>query len=216
MNNIIIQVINNDENLYDGDLRHYFKIIFSSPGIRNPYHNLRHYLHTTCSVYMGGKEMGYPDKYGKRAFRALLVAALFHDYDHSGKNGNDADEIKRAIAGFKNNILKEDADIADEIVGLIKATQYPHADDIQNSLGAALLCDADMSQNFSDVWMQQILIGLATEKEIIPINLLEKQIDFLPNISFSTDWAKSNYSEGVIREKIDNVMKLLDILRKDK
>lgn len=213
MNNIIITIINNEEGLYEGNLCHYFKVIFNSSGIHNPYHNLRHYLHTTCSVYTGAKYMGYYKKYGKRNFRALLIAALFHDLGHSGKIGNDKREICCAIEKTKQHILKDDKDLLQDITNFIKSTEFPHNHSNIPSDGEALLRDADMCQNFSDVWMQQIIIGLASESELQPIELLKKQLEFLPNIKFATDWAKNEYSDDVIKEKINYAKELLEILK---
>lgn len=53
------EIIGNEENLYEGKLILYFRILFcNSTNLKNPYHNFRH-------------------------TRNLLIAALFHDFDHT-------------------------------------------------------------------------------------------------------------------------------------
>ena len=47
MNSTILNIVNNREGLYEGDLKQYFKMVFEAPNVFNPYHNFRHMLHMT-------------------------------------------------------------------------------------------------------------------------------------------------------------------------
>ena len=209
--NILLLVINNLEGLYEGNLQYYFKLIFNSPNIFRPYHNFRHMMHVLCSAYIGGKFMNYHKLFGKRAFRALLIAAMFHDYAHSGVMGNDKAEVARAIRTMKKHLLKEDLDLVSEITNLIKATQFPHIN-CEPSLGVDLIRDCDMSQVLSEVWIQQVIFGLAQEMKLTPLEILERQIDFVSAIKFKTAWAKKTFGP-YIKSRVNETEQLLTIVR---
>lgn len=50
------QLINNKYNLYEGNLRAYFQIIFhKAKNLNNPYHNFRHMMHVTWLSYLACK-----------------------------------------------------------------------------------------------------------------------------------------------------------------
>ncbi|MEZ4114149.1 MAG: hypothetical protein R3B65_01675 [Candidatus Paceibacterota bacterium] len=59
--------------------------------------------------------------------RDLLIAALFHDFNHSGKSrGKDGEEIEVALMSLRHYILPEDRDRLIFISNIIKATQFPY------------------------------------------------------------------------------------------
>lgn len=80
----LIGVIDDELNLYDGNLRYYFKVVFEKArNLNNPYHNFRHIFHVTWLCYKAlayYKENNKP--IDKNDARALLIAAMFHDFDH--------------------------------------------------------------------------------------------------------------------------------------
>ena len=196
----LLEIINNKESLYQGDLRYYFKVLFfKAPNLTAPYHNFRHMLTVTAQVYNGAKYMEY-DKVGKDRFRALLIAALFHDFAHSGKVGNDKLEVERAIRALYHHLHEDDTPLLSEIEGLISITEFPHGV-CDPSTAGKILRDADMAQSFSDVWMQQILFGLAEERGVAPIVQLQDQINFLSNLKFYTPWGET------FKEKLTNRIK---------
>lgn len=53
----LTDIISNKENLYSGDLKHYFKCLFNSRGAANPYHNIRHSCTVLVRCYEGLKYM---------------------------------------------------------------------------------------------------------------------------------------------------------------
>src|SRR5680860_64576 len=108
----IFQVLENAKELYEGDLWHYFRVIYEAPNVDNPYHNFRHLMHVMCQVYVGGQFMKYYELFGGRSFRALLIAAMFHDYAHDGIMGNDKIEVDRSIAKAQEHLLPIDNDLA--------------------------------------------------------------------------------------------------------
>lgn len=188
-NSQILEIINNSEGLYEGNLRYYFKLVFDAPNVNNPYHNFRHMLHVLCNAYVAGVFCRFAEIFGKRRFRALLIASALHDYGHSGKMGNDSLEIAILLNKFDSLILYEDRDLIPFIRDYITYTQYPYANEVI-SLGAEILRDADMSQTLTNVWLQQIIFGLAAEREISPLQSLKDQITYLRSMKFYSPWGK--------------------------
>ena len=205
--NYIAKIINNSEGLYEGDLRYYYKFIFYSPNANNPYHNFRHMIHVMCSVYEAAKFSSLPP----RKFRGLLLGGLVHDYAHSGKMGNDRQEILVALKSLKEFILDEDKYLLPEIEEWLWATEFPYSDK-PISMDAGILRDADASQAFSDAWLQQNVFGLAAEMNIPATTCLEKEIEYLENLKFYSDWGREVLFPKVSK-KIFEVKELLDLLR---
>jgi HD superfamily phosphodiesterase len=212
INGSIPQIVNNSDGLYEGDLRHYFKVVFEkAQNLSNPYHNFRHIFHV---VYLCYKAIHYYEgKIGKRDARALLIAAMFHDFNHRGKTGNDDLNIILALRGLWDNILEEDKPLFPLMVKLIQATEYPHKTPGEElSLLAQILRDADISQAFSLAWIQQIVFGLAGEMGMPTKAILEMQGKFLASIKFQTTWAKEEYPKEVILAKVTEANELLACL----
>ncbi len=211
----IVPIIRNDAGLYDGNLIHYFRVVFlKSQNIRNAYHNLRHMLHVLWLCYQAVlfyQKTKTPLR--RHQVSVLLIAALFHDYDHSGQLGEDDLNIERAIRGLKKNLLDEDMDIFEEIVDCIRPTQYPHVrPSAELTLSQQILRDADMSQALSVAWLQQVVVGLATEWSKSPLDVLRAQGGFHRNLTFSTAWANEMFPPAVIEAKIAEAEALLGFL----
>jgi len=99
------KIIANDERLYEGDLTLYFRtLFFKSRNLHNPYHNFRHMLHV---LWLCHQACGYyQNRLTPRRMRNLLIAALFHDFDHPGhphpgEGDPDRINIPIAIAGLR-------------------------------------------------------------------------------------------------------------------
>lgn len=189
---VIFQVLSNSKGLYDGDLWPYFSAIFKAPNVINPYHNFRHLMYVMCAAHEGGEFMNYHELFGKRSFRALLIAAMFHDYGHDGKMGNDEAEVDRSIMSVKEHLLPSDYDLIDAISNFIRATQFPYVECEQN-MGTDIIRDADISQVFDDEWIQQIIFGLSREMGINEFQMLELQLKFIPAMVFHTPWAEEMF-----------------------
>ena len=165
------EIVKNEHGLYEGNLIYYFRVVFNhAQNLRNPYHNFRHMCHVlylcykACVFYSGFE----PKKMNPREMRNLLISALFHDFDHTGKGGSkeypDSINISRAIAGIAIHILPEDNDYLVDIINLIKTTEFPYTVPAEkvNLLGQVLR-EADLSQALSVAWMQQVVFGLSEE-----------------------------------------------------
>jgi len=208
----LLGILTNAEDLYDGDLAHYFRaVFFNAQNLSNPYHNFRHIFHVlwlcneACRFYA---KKGEP--LTKRQVRNLFIAAMFHDFNHTGMSGNDDLNIEFALRGLEKHLMLEDKEHLPEITGLIKATQFPYA--IPSSdldLSGQIIRDADMCQALSVAWMQQVVIGLADEWDKKPIDVLRMQAPFLQKLEFLTEWAQQAFD---LEEKIDEAKGLLELL----
>ena len=211
------KVIANEERLYEGELTLYFRILFfKSSNLHNPYHNLRHTLHV---VWLSHKACRYyQSQLSPRQMRNLLITALFHDFDHPGHPHPGEDEpdrvnIQIAVAGLRRYIMPDDRVYLPEIESLIEATQYPYTTESDKlDLLGKIIRDADLAQALSSVWIQQVVIGLAQEWEVEPIEVLRKQIAFLAHLPFNTDWARKLFPREFVQAKIEEAERLLQLL----
>lgn len=212
-------IISNESGLYEGNLISYFRAIFNhARNLNNPYHNFRHIFHVlwlcydACLFYVQ-KNSG---QINGRQIRNLLIAAMFHDFDHSGRTGQDDLEIARAIRGLEKYIADEDLPYLSEIKEMILGTEFQSKHIIpaeKLSLGGKILRDADVSQALSNVWIQQILFGLGTEMGLTPMKVLEMQEGFLINLHFNTEWAQARFNQAVVQAKIAEARALLSFLK---
>jgi hypothetical protein len=208
----IPQAINNEAGLYEGDLKYYFKVIFLNAQNRfHPYHNLRHMLHVFWMCYQAC--VHYSDSMSPEEKRILLIASLFHDFDHSGMSGNDDLNIARAIRGLEKYLLNEDQIYLDEIAKIIKATEFPYTIPThQLSHCQKIIRDADIAQVFSVAWIQQVILGLAKEWGKPPLDVLQMQEGFLKGINFGTTWARELFPQEIIDGKIKENREIIAIL----
>jgi len=214
----IVQVIRNEAGWYEGDLVQYFKaLFFRSQNIRHPYHNLRHMLHVAwlCHDAIGFYRVT-PSSLTLRGARNLLIAALFHDFDHSGQFGNDDLNIERAVRGFRAHIAPDDERYADSIARIIRASEFPHKrvepEDVQEDLAIDILRDADVSQALSVARLQQVIVGLASEWGKSPLEVLKAQKGFHQGLRFRTGWASTKFPPHIVEAKIREAEDLLAIL----
>ena len=208
----IIDIITNKDNTYEGDLKHYFRAIFEAPNVDHPYHNLRHMLHVMWAVHEAG--VYYDTQISKRTLRNMLIAALFHDYDHVGKTGNDAENIIRALQGLNKYLLEEDRDWDNlhVITRCIDATEFPHKE-LTGGLGLPeqIVRDADVAYTLNTVWIQTVLRGLSQEMNLSAQQLLKGQEPFLKSLKFETEWAQNHYGL-LIDRRISEAKEMYSVL----
>jgi hypothetical protein len=155
----------------------------------------------------------YADELAKRDRRNLLIAALFHDFDHLGNQSPDQLNINRAIAGLRVHVSKEDLPHLTTIEALIQATHYPYLIPSESlELPARIIRDADVGQTLTVAWIQQVIFGLAAEWGEKPMELLEMQ--FVP-VPFTVQHrvGAQHFSKRVHRRKIKEATELLSLLR---
>lgn len=207
----IHQILNNEEKLYKGTLSYYFKImVLHATNLNNPYHNMRHMLHVMWMCYQAC--VYYKDQLTKEEMRILLIAAIFHDFDHLGRGGLDGVNIQLALLALHKHCAPEDRKNVSKIGALLRVTEYPHRfDESTLTLSECILLDADMSQAFSDAWIQQIVVGLGTELSRSVPEMLAGQKAFLDNIQPYTSWGREWMMEKKKRV-IDEAEALLAML----
>ncbi|HWP61302.1 MAG TPA: HD domain-containing protein [Candidatus Paceibacterota bacterium] len=205
-------ILRNDHGLYQSTLVHYFRVIVHNAGnLSHPYHNFRHMFHVTWLCHEAC--LYYRDVLTPRQMRNLLVAALFHDYDHSGKTGPDQHNIDRAIAGLRTHHAPEDAEYLSEIEALIRATHFPYNIPVEElDLCGKIIRDADMGQAFSVAWIQQVVIGLGVEWGKSVREVLDIQPKFLANLTFYTEWGRRMFPRKDIDAKIAEARELAALL----
>jgi len=213
----IPEIIGNDRGLYEGDLAAYFRaLIFHATNLVRPYHNLRHMLHVTWLCYQAAEF--YRDRMTPRQIRNLLIAALFHDFDHPGHPHPGVDDpdginIRRAIAALRRHIALEDRPFLPTIGALIEATHYPYIVAGEPlDLSGQIIRDADLAQALSPIWIQQVVIGLAREQRVSPLDILKMQPAFLAALSFNTEWARERFPARLVAAKIAEAERLLALL----
>ncbi len=208
----LCKVARNTAGVYEGDLLHYYRVVRRKAQnlSRNGYHNFRHIFHVAYMSHEAARF--YSDQLTKQEARTLIIAALFHDFDHPGMRGDDDLNIIRAVRRMREHLLPEDAPYADEIESLIKATQYPYVIEEKDlSLSARALRDADVSQTFSVAWVQQVIYGLAAEWGMSATEVLQLQEPFLRSLKFHSSWARYTFPNVDIESKIAEARDLLEV-----
>ena len=214
------KIIRNEECLYESDLTEYFRVLFfKSSNLYNPYHNFRHMLHVLWLCHKACRY--YQNRLAPRQMRNLLIAALFHDFDHPGHPHPGVDDpdrinIEIALTGLRQYIMPTDRPFLLEIEALIRTTQYPYKIGSEKlDLLGKIIRDADLAQALSSVWIQQVVIGLAQEWGVTPLEALRKQVPFLASLRFSTDWAAELFPPEFVQAKIEEAERLLQLLESE-
>lgn len=205
--NDMIKMIRNANDRYEGDLIYYFNLVMKAPNAYAPYHNVRHMLHVFWEAYDGGVQMGL----NPRELRNLLIAALMHDYNHTGAKGDDQINIDRSIIGLDTHALDMDRPHLLDIRNTIRATKFPYTEEVFTT-NQLILRDADQSQTFSLVWIHNILYGLGREMEMSYEQMLRMQRPFLEKLKFSTKWGQNKF-EPLIEPRlklVDDMIALLE------
>lgn len=210
----LIEVFTDPRGIYSGNLKHYARIIFSAPNIHHGYHGLRHMLHVTWVCYKACEYYARIRGLTPHQMRLLLIAAIFHDYGHMGRKGDDVINLDVAVTAMRQSLLPEDLPYTNDIEQIMRATQYPHVDlGSAETLEQSIIRDADISQVFGVAWIGDILGGLGREYEMTPLEMLEVQLNFLNTVHFSSDFGRVFFGTEAIYAKINESKDLLAILK---
>ena len=177
-----------------------------SPNAYVPYHNVRHMLHVFWETYDGCVYMNL----SKIEMRILLISALFHDYNHTGKKGDDSINIKRAFEALDEYLLEEDKKYISDIKRAISSTEYPYDENKKFNINDLILRDADQSQTFSSVWIQSVLYGLE-ELGMSYEQMLKLQRPFLEKMKFHTEWGIKKF-QPLIESRLKLVDKMISAM----
>lgn len=147
----------------------------------------------------------YKDEYELSLYDKLILglAALFHDFNHSGGRLKDSENIELALVSLKEfiNTFTKYEYIRTAVEKIIIATEFPHLD-IELDILQKIIRDADTMGGIIEGW-QSVVSNLASEynktlKEFIP-----SQIKFLDTVKFNTDYCNQllqSNKEGIIEE----------------
>jgi hypothetical protein len=112
----------------------------------------------------------------------------FRSPGHSGSQYPDRRNIGVAIAVLRRDVLPADRGALPAIEAAIRATEFPYRTSASSlDLAAKIIRDADLAQVLSPVWIQQIVIGLAKEAGLAPLEMLRSQRWFLGALRFNTE-----------------------------
>lgn len=183
--------------------------------LKAPYHN--HY-HVTCMVANCYEAARFEDL-SEEDTRRLLIAALFHDFDHTAGKYDDMVNIKIAsvtIAALKGAGLLQAAD--EEVIrGLILVTQYPFVHEPQ-SVMQRIIRDADLMQPYEEDNVKLVKQYLGLKKEVE--TKLGHQITtaeyvaglerfFKEEVTWYTSWGLRKSQEHGYEAKVSRLLKSL-------
>lgn len=171
-------------------------VLGNNPSNDLPYHNLTHTLSMVLCCYEAGTHYNLP----LVSLRPLCVAALFHDYDHSGGAQSDSANISNAISGFLHqnclNSFPWYTEYATQVPRFIAVTEYPYVLS-PVCIEERILRDCDLLSIIYDDWYDRIIIGLGMEmsvkygRTVTEYEMVKGQIDFLGSVKLFTDWGRS-------------------------
>jgi hypothetical protein len=202
-----LDIINRHPELQKG----FSWIIKNSKSNDLPYHNFNHLLTVVRYTYGACRFYELTEKEEKE----MLMAALFHDVNHSGGKETDDLNVKVAKLTVLDFINDYDIDIdGDEVCRIIDATQYPYVIEPEDmDLKQQIIRDADLLQALEPNWIQQIIMGLSEEMNIPIEVMISGQRKFLMNAQFNTNWGifwkEQRWKE--VKEKLDKLEKLYNL-----
>ena len=170
------------------------------------YHNIEH-VKTIVSLV---EEIGAESGLNKKDIEILKIAAWFHDIGHlkiweghEKESASFADDFLSKMNFPKRKVKK--------VIGCILATKIPHT---PKNLLEKVICDADIAHvGFENFFELSDLLKLEIEKrknkKLSTKEWLVKNIAFIENNDFHTDYAKSKFE----LIKSSNLLKLKNKIR---
>lgn len=162
-------------------------INLTNPSNHLPYHGIDHLF----SVFEHTKLVLENDSTVKGLLKDtdLLIAALFHDYDHSGGKATDDVNINNAIQGVSIFHTANPEFDLNNVIYLIRCTQYPYVvSDEELTTEAKLLRDSDMCYLLQDLSIVKLYSGLRAEFGNSLDDFLNNQYKFISNLKFEIDY----------------------------
>ena len=172
--------------------------------VENDYHNNEHMINVFNNAMMLFNH--YKDEYGLSPYDKLTLglAALFHDFNHSGGKLKDSENIELALSSLKEFLDINKLDLYSDIKNIIIATECPHLDIDLDPL-QKIIRDADTMGGIIDGW-QSVVKNLASEYNKTLEEFIPTQIKFLNSVKFNTDYCNQllkDNKERIISELND-------------
>lgn len=186
-----LKKFNEFKDLTDKDISDIFysakTYILENNIVENDYHNNEHMINVFNNAMVLFEN--YKDEYGLTPYDKLILglAALFHDFNHSGGKLKDSENIELALASLKDFLSSIDkSDLYNDIKNIIVATEFPHLDIDLDSL-QKIIRDADTMGGIIEGW-QSVVKNLASEYNKTLMEFIPTQIKFLNSVKFNTDY----------------------------
>ena len=163
-------------------------IIKNSDSNYSPYHNLNHNITVTNFAYYIGQSEGLK----KEEMKELLIAAIFHDFNHTAGEKKDDTNIQNSKNGVKKFIEEKDVDVdLEKVYDIINATEYPYTiDNDKLTKQQEIIRDADLMQLLEPTRLQANWLGLSKEVGVSFVEWLKAQKKFVSNCEFNTSLGK--------------------------
>ena len=170
-------------------------IIENSNSNSLPYHGITHTFEVfeACANYV----MDNPEQ--NIHAHELLIAALFHDFNHSGGKLPDSENVRIAIDGMvqflyeKNMLDSFDVELAAYV---IMATQFPYVlDETELNIEGRIIRDADMYQSMKNESIVKLYYGLRTEINMSMEDFCAMESKFLGNMKLNTEYFRQMWSQ---------------------
>lgn len=170
----------------------------------NPYHNNHHLLgvfRSAMKLTIGHLET--------KDITEIGLAALFHDFNHSGGKLTDTENIKLAITELSvfhiNNVqlfTDKGIDVGNSYV-LMNITEYPHKREPE-TIQEKIIRYSDMLQYYDENWFLNVVMGFLNKEVGLSIkDSIENQIKFVNNVKFYTEgdlYIRSESQNQILRE----------------
>lgn len=175
--------------------------------VDNAYHNNEHMINVFNNSMLLFNH--YKEEYELTPYNKLCLglAALFHDFNHSGGKLGDKENIELALVALKQFLDEcNKLDLYNDIKNIIIATEFPHLDIDLDPL-QKIIRDADTMGGIIDGW-QSVVTNLASEYNKTLEDFIPSQIKFLNGAKFNT-----HYCNQLLK---DNKEKIIEELNKMK
>ena len=217
-----LKKFNEFKDLTDKDISEIFynakTYILEKNIVENDYHNNEHMINVFNNAMLLFDH--YKDEYGLTTYDKLILglAALFHDFNHSGGKLKDSENIELALAALKefiDTITKSDMWynrkmvnmlVYNSIEKIITATEFPHLD-IDLDILQKIIRDADTMGGIIDGW-QSVVKNLASEYNKTLVEFIPTQIKFLNSVKFNTD-----YCNQLLKDNKDQIITELNNMK---
>lgn len=195
-------------------LRKAFKyVVEQNSSNRGPYHHLNHMMRVMGYANLGAQY----HKLNSIDRLELLVACIFHDYNHSLGLYSDSYNVSYAVKGVKT-WYKHQEDVhglidINKVVEIIEATEYPYViPSIELNLSQMIIRDSDLMSILDPDWINCNILGLMTEMKIPDMKkFVEGTIEFHKKVEMNSEWGKMIY-KGCWPEVFEKLNALKNIL----
>jgi len=168
----------------------------------NAYHNNKHMIDVFNNSMILFDEYQEEYELTENDKLHLGLAALFHDFNHSGGKLKDDENIELALTSLKEYLdFTNKSGLYNDIKHIIIATEFPHKD-INTDILQKIIRDADTMGGITEDWIS-IVKSLAKEYNKTLQEFIPTQIKFLNTVKFNTDYCNgllANNKESIIKE----------------